>query len=116
MKPSRAAAELARELRAQRRTRSGRRWRPWPEIAEELERRGLGRWDPRELSEAVARLPIEGHALAPRSAEELAELERGWRAGWAAEFPGEPWPGLEEAQRRTRAKNLPPPAQRPRRA
>lgn len=100
----REAAELARELRRQRRTRSGLRFRPWPQVADELERQGFGRWDAVDLADAVSRLPLEGHALAPRSAAELARLEEGWRQGWAEEFPGEDWPGLAEAQRRIRAK------------
>lgn len=105
------AAQLARELRTKRRTRSElnnvravERFRPWAEIADEVARQGLGRFDPRDLAEAVGRLPLEGHQAAPRSAQELAQLEAGWRDGWAQEFPGEPWPGLAEAQRRIRAK------------
>ncbi len=106
-----AAAELARELRQKRRRRAGLknvravgRWRPWPEIADEVARQGLGRFDPQDLADAVARLPLEGHELAPRSPAELERLEAGWRQGWAQEFPGEEWPGLAEAQRRMRAK------------
>lgn len=113
MKPSipLEAAQLARELRTKRRRRSGLknnaavgRWRPWPEIADEVARQGLGRFDPRDLAEAAGLLSLEGHALAPRSPQERDQLERGWREGWDAEFPGEPWPGQEEAQRRIRAK------------
>lgn len=100
----RAAAELARELRAPRRTRSGRRSRPWPEVLDELRRRGYGRVDLVELQHAVSGLPLEGHALAGVNAAELEQLERGWRDGWAEEFPGEPWPGLEDARRRIRAR------------
>lgn len=100
----RQAAELARELRQKRRTRSGLRCRAWPEVADELERQGFGRFDVVDLADAVSRLPLESHALAPRSPEELARLEAGWREGWAEEFPDEPWPGLAEAQRRIRAK------------
>ncbi len=105
------AAELARELRTKRRTRSElnnvravERFRPWTQIADEVARQGLGRFDPSDLAEAVGRLPMEGHQQAPRSAQELAQLEGGWREGWAEEFPGEPWPGLADAQRRIRAK------------
>lgn len=100
----REAAALARELRRKRRTRAGARWQSWETIAAEVERQGLGRYQPRDLAEAVSLLPVEGHPLAPRSPAELAQLEAGWREGWAREFPGEPWPGLAEAQRRTRAK------------
>jgi hypothetical protein len=106
------AAQLARELRQKRRRRSGLknnaavgRWRPWPEIADEVARQGLGRFAPADLAEAVAGMPLEGHELAPRSAGELEQLEAGWRAGWDEEFPGEPWPGRFEAQRRIRAKH-----------
>jgi hypothetical protein len=112
---TREAAELARELRRRRRTRTGlkgvratMRWRPWPEIADELARQGHGRHAPQDVADAVARLPLEGHELAPPPAAELAQLEEGWRAGWLEEFPGEPWPGRAEAQRRIRAKNFPP--------
>lgn len=38
---------------------------------------------------------------------ELLELDRGWRQGWAQEFPLEPYPGLVEARRRIRAKLAP---------
>ncbi len=98
------AAQLARELRQKHRRPSGRRWRPWAEIADEVARQGLGRFPPGDLADAVSRLALEGHALAPRSAAELEGLERSWRAGWEEEFPGEPWPGREEAQRRIRNK------------
>ena len=32
------------------------------------------------------------------------EQEASWRAGWAEEFPGEPYPGMLDAQRRIRDK------------
>ena len=106
------AAQLARELRTKRRTRSELhnvravdRFRPWAEIADEVARQGLGRFNPRDLAEAVGLLPLEQHQEAPRSAQEIAQLEAGWRQGWAEEFPGETWPGLGEAQRRIRGKN-----------
>lgn len=111
------ALEVARELREQkRRTRSGlnnvpavKRRRPWPEIADELARQGYGRHDPRELAEAVGRMPLETHPEAPAPAAELERLEASWRAGWAEEFPGEPWPGVSEARRRIRLKYMPAP-------
>lgn len=108
---SREAAELARELRQKRRTRaelknvrSVERFRPWQEIADELARQGHGRHSARAVAEAVGSLPIEGHQLAPAPAAELERLEASWRQGWAEEFPGEPWPGLEDARRRIRLK------------
>jgi hypothetical protein len=101
---TRSAAELARELRQRRRTRAGRRWRPWKEIAGELERQGHGRHAPDDVRDAVARLPLETHPAAPAPAEDLERLEAGWREGWAEEFPGEAWPGLDEARRRIRVK------------
>lgn len=112
------ALQLALELRTQkRRTRSGlknvpavMRPRPWPEVADELARQGYGRHDPRELAEAVGRLPLDAHPEAPAPAAELEALEQSWRAGWAEEFPGEEWPGLSEARRRIRLKYLPRPA------
>lgn len=45
--------------------------------------------------------PPKAQAL---SDAELLELDRGWREGWAQEFPGEPYPGLVEARRRIREK------------
>lgn len=111
------AAELARELRAEkRRTRSGlknvpavRRARPWSDIAAELARQGHGRHSPTAIAEAVGRLPLETHPEAPAPAAELEALEGSWRAGWAEEFPGEEWPGLSEARRRIRLKYMPGP-------
>jgi len=111
VKVPREAAQLARELRRKRRRRSGlkhvralERWRPWTEIAQELERQGFGRFSAEDVAQAVAALPLEAHPEGPRSAQELAQLEAGFRDGWAQEFPGEPWPGLAEARRRIRAK------------
>lgn len=109
-RPKRAArpvpehvARVARELRVARQTRSGKRAKPWNEIADELERRGLGRFKPADLSQAVeAHLAIDAHPLAPLPKGEQARIERTWRDGWAEEFPGEPWPGLEVAQKRLR--------------
>lgn len=95
-------AGRARELRTLRRTRSGRRWRPWQEIADQLALEGLGRWSPADLSQAADTLPADEHPLAPMSDDVAAELEQGWRDGWNQCFPGEAWPGLEEAQRRIR--------------
>lgn len=108
---SREAAQLALELRTKRRGRSGlknveavKRWRPWTEIADELARQGHGRHDPRELADAVGRLPLEEHPEAPAPRLELERLEASWRQGWAEEFPGEEWPGLDVARRRIREK------------
>jgi hypothetical protein len=111
------AARLALELRTQkRRTRSGlknvpavARFRPWPEVADELARQGYGRHNPRDVADAAGRLPLETHPEAPTPAAELEALEGSWRKGWAEEFPGEPWPGLSEARRRIRLKYCPAP-------
>jgi len=100
----REVAERARELHQRRRTNAGRRFKPWAQVADEIRAEGLGKWPPADLADAVRRLPIEGHELAPNPAE-YSKLEKGWREGWAAEFPGEDWPGLEEARRRIRQKN-----------
>jgi len=100
-------ALAAREMRTRRRTRSGSRWRPWPQIADEIARLGLGRFDPVDLGHAVARLPIEAHPAAPPPAAELARVTESFRRGWAEEFPGVAWPGLEEARRQLRARALP---------
>ena len=98
-----AVARQARYLRQARRTRSGMRARPWSEIADELARQGYGRWQPADLSQAVeAHLAIDAHPLAPLPKREQSRIEQTWRDGWAAEFPGEPWPGLEAAQRKLR--------------
>lgn len=95
-------ARVARELRTPRRTASGLRERPWVEIADEVLRQGLGKYDPGEIADAVAALGVEEHPLHHRSPEELARLEQSFRDGWAADFPDEPWPGLDEARRRLR--------------
>lgn len=115
---SREAAALALELRTQkRRTRSGLknvravlRFRPWPEVADELARQGYGRHNPRDLADAVGRLELEAHPEARTSPEDLERLEASWRAGWDEEFPGEPWPGVSEARRRIRLKYMPAPS------
>ena len=112
------AAQLALEFRTQkRRTRSGlknvpavRRFRPWPEVADELARQGFGRHNPRELADVVGRLAVAAHPEAPASHDDLERLEVSWRAGWDEEFPGEPWPGVLEARRRIRLKYMPAPA------
>lgn len=98
----RAAAELARDMRTPRRTRSGRRNRGWSDIVDELRRRGFTGFDVADLQHAVSALPLEAHALAPLTPDLLSRLEASWREGWAADFPAEPWPGLEEAKRRLR--------------
>jgi hypothetical protein len=95
-------AELARAMRVRRRTRSGLRETPWRQIADELHRRGHGRIDPTALAEACAALPLETHPLAPPTPAAIEGVEASFRAGWAADFPDEPWPGLEEARRRLR--------------
>jgi hypothetical protein len=95
---TRAAAELARELRHARKNM------PWREIVDELARLGHGRVAPGELAEAVWALPAATHPLAPPTDEAIARLERCWRIGWQYEFPGQPWPGLIEAKRLIHAK------------
>lgn len=96
----RDVAERARVLRLERRqTRSGRRQRPWADIAAELARQGAGRWRPGALSAAVYALPAATHPAAPAPAAELARLETSWRAAWEEERPDTPWPGLEDARR-----------------
>jgi hypothetical protein len=102
-----AAAALARDLRRPRRTRSGLRLKPWDQIADELVLAGHAKYSSADLQDAVSRLPAETHPLAPPSAAEHSALEQSWRAGWAAEFPAEPWPGLEEARRRIRTTRFP---------
>lgn len=99
-------ATRARELRTQRRTRSGARWRPWSEIADELERQGHGRFDPTEIARAVLALPADRHPDAPMLEWDAQTIEHSFRAAWADEFPGEPWPGLAEAQRRFRDRHM----------
>ena len=106
------AAKRARELRLPRRTRSGSRERPWQQIADTLRLEGFGKHTPLDVADAVAGLPLEEHHLAPPSADVAAALERSWREGWAAEFPGEAWPGLEPAQKRLRAKQVLTPGRR----
>lgn len=98
------AIAAARELRTKRRTRAGVRWRPWVEIADELARRGLGRFDPTTLAEACGNAAAAAHPLAPLLDADRERLERSWREGFAVEFPGEPWPGLRLAQERIRTK------------
>lgn len=99
-------ARRARELRTPHRTRSGRRLRSWVDIADALAMEGLGRWKPADLSQAADTLPAEEHPLARLRDADAAELEWGWREGWAEYFPREPWPGLAEAQRRIRLLEL----------
>src|SRR3712207_1801845 len=100
---AREALELARTMRAtRRRTRSGRRPIPWTQVLEELERSGYGRLDLVDLQHQLAGLPLETHPAAPPSADELEAVDRSWREGWAADHPGEPFPGVAEAQRRAR--------------
>lgn len=100
-----SATLAAKQLRGiRRRTRSGVRPMPWEDIAAELERRGLGRFDPSDLAMAVARLPADVDELAGPSGDEMASMVDSWIDGWAEEFPGEPWPGLDEARERIRAK------------
>jgi hypothetical protein len=101
----RNVAERARQLRQKRRTRTGlkgvravERWKPWAQVRAELAAEGLGSWPAEQLVDAVARLPL-AHPNEP-TAQEHDQVERSWRDGWAADFPGEPWPGLAEARRR----------------
>jgi hypothetical protein len=97
------AARAALELRAvKRRTRSGLRFTPWRQIAEELARRGLGRYLPSDVADAVRALPVELHPEAGLPPGALTVMEEGWRRGWALEHPSEPFPGMREAQRRAR--------------
>jgi hypothetical protein len=103
----RNVAERARELRQKRRTRSGlkgvraiERWKPWAQVRHELAAEGLGSWPADDLAEAVQLLPLSKPN--EPTAQEHAQVERSWREGWAADFPGEPWPGLDEARRRLR--------------
>lgn len=102
-------AKLARELRAARRTRSGRRRRPWAHVAAELARQGHGHWSPDAVAYAVDKL-IGGDLGGPQgpSDRELAAITASFEEAWRAEFPGEPWPGLEAGRRRLLAK-LPAP-------
>ncbi len=102
-KVPREVAERARELRQPRRTGSGVRDKPWRQVADELRAEDRGNWQPEDLADAVNRLPIESHPLAPNPAE-YSKVEASWRQGFAEEFPGEEWPGLEEAKRRIREK------------
>lgn len=92
-------AARARQLRQKRRTRQpGLRWKGWAQVRAELAAEGLGSWPADQLADAVARLPL-AHPNQPTD-QEHAQVERSWREGWAADFPGEPWPGLAEARRR----------------
>jgi hypothetical protein len=100
-------AERARQLREKRRTRSGLkgvpallRWKPWAQVRHELAAEGLGSWPADDLADAVQRLPL-AHRDQPTD-QEQTQVDRSWREGWAADFPGEPWPGLDEARRRLR--------------
>lgn len=95
-----AAAELARELRVKRRTRSGERFTPWDQIADEVARQGHGRFGAQDLAAAAENLPLESHPLARLNERMQQALEDGWREGWQEEFPGEPWPGMEAARAR----------------
>ena len=102
-------ARYARDRRSEkRRTNSGQRATPWEQIVDELVAMGRPKYSTLDLQDAVSRIPIEDHPDAPKSAAEMSALEAGWRKGWAEEFPGEAWPGLDEARKRIRAKNLPP--------
>lgn len=77
----------------------------WALVADELERRGLGRWLHYEIADAVTGLPAEAHPDAGLGDNEMSAVLDSWIDGWAVEFPSEPWPGLTEAQRRIREKN-----------
>jgi hypothetical protein len=48
----------------------------------------------------------EVHAQGHVSRAELDLIEASFRAAWAEECAGQPWPGLEEAQRQLRARHL----------
>jgi hypothetical protein len=102
-KVPRDVAERARDLRHPRRTRAGLRNKSWKQISDELRAEGKGHWQGEDLADAVNHLPLESHPDAPNP-EEYSKLEQGWRDGFAEEFPGEKWPGLEEARRRMREK------------
>ena len=51
---------------------------------------------------AVRALPPDAHPAAGPTAAQYDALEASWRAGWAEEHPGEPWPGVRAAQRLAR--------------
>lgn len=93
-------AARARQLRHKRRTGAGLRWKSWAQIRHELAAEGLGAWPADDLADAVNRLPL-AHPAQPTD-QEQTQIDRSWREGWAADFPGEPWPGLAEARRRLR--------------
>lgn len=97
----RHVAARARELRAVRHRTAGGgpRLMPWPQVRAELAREGLGWHQIGALVDAVQGLPLGEAPDAPPSAAELARIEESWRAGWALERPGQPWPGLSEARR-----------------
>ena len=103
-------ARYARDRRIQkRRTNAGTRPTPWHQIGAELVANGRPKYSTPDLQDAVNRLPIEDHSDASAPAEQ-AKVSGSWQQGWAEEFPGEPWPGADEAKRRIREKNLPKPA------
>ncbi|HXD98235.1 MAG TPA: hypothetical protein VN646_16925 [Candidatus Acidoferrum sp.] len=111
------AVELAREMRLRMGTRANGQTLPpsWETVAAELARLGHGRlmpFDAEKLAAACAEAPLETHPLAPPDPERQRELERTWREGWAEEFPGEPWPGFDEARIRLRARFTALPQQR----
>lgn len=111
--PPKVALE-ALELRQPRRTASGYpRPRPWPLIADEMARRGHGRFTPGDLAAAVGALPLQDHPLAPLPRAEVDRLEGHLRAAWQAEFPRAEYPGHAEAQRRLRAHHMPTPTSAP---
>lgn len=98
-------ARYARDRRLNQRCINGvTRPTPWTQIADELVASGRPKYSTLNLQDAVSRLPLEDHPDAPAPAEQ-AKVDGSWRQGWAEEFPGEPWPGTEEAKRRIRLKN-----------
>jgi hypothetical protein len=105
-------ARYARDRRAQkRRTNSGYdRPIPWDQIIDELMTRGRPEYSALDLQDAVSRLPLEDHPDAPTPAAAMSKIEAGFRTAWSEEFPGQPWPGLHEAQRKIREKNFQPAA------
>ncbi len=104
-------ARYARDRRAQtRRTGSGYdRPIPWEQIRDELVTSGRPKYSSLDLQDAVSRLALEDHPDAPPPAAAMSKIEAGFRTAWSEEFPGQPWPGLHEAQKRIREKNLPKP-------